>query len=44
MCLNVSEAAEIDKCQLSLFISAMRISTPFSASVFKGDESDYLLC
>ena len=43
-CLNTSEAAEIDECQLNSFISIMRISTPFLAPVFKNDKSDCLLC
>ena len=43
-CLNISEAAEIGEHQLNLFTSAMRISTPFSALVSKGDEPDCLLC
>ena len=44
VCLNVSEAAEIDEHQLNSFISVMKIPTSSSAFVFKGDEPDCLLC
>ena len=41
--LNMSEAVEIDEHQLNSFTSVMKILIPFSASVFKSDEFDYLL-
>ena len=42
--LNVSEAAEIDKCWLNLLTNVMKTLTPSSVLVFKGDEFNCLLC
>ena len=44
ICLNTSETAETNEYQLNSLTSIMRISISFSASVFKSDEPDYLLC
>ena len=44
MCLNTLKAVKTDKYQLNLLTNVMRIPIPFSASVFKSDESDCLLC
>ena len=41
--LNALKAAETDEYQLNSFTNMMKISTLFSASVFKNDESDCLL-
>ena len=44
MCLNTLKVAEIDEHQLNSFTSMMRILIPLSASVFKGNKFDCLLC
>ena len=43
MCLDTSEAAEIDEYWLNSFTNMIKTSTPSSASVFKSNEPDCLL-
>ena len=43
-CLDMPEAAEIGEHWLNSLTSVMRIPTPLSAPVSKGDELDCLLC